>query len=222
MGCVHVLVDKDRTHIPISATIVRKDPTKYAHLLMPVVRASFARRIAVVGAESTGTTTLSRDLAKHYRTTWVPEYGRMYSEGKVYGDENALWRSEEFMKIARAQATLEDALAESSNGLLICDTDPFATSIWHERYMGSQSPEVEKFADRRHYDLYILTGDEIPFVQDGLRDGEDIRHDMHTRFEEKLKATGRNYIVVRGSREERLTDAIKAIDGIMPTVVDHE
>lgn len=221
MGCVHVLVDKDRTHIPISATMVRSDPTKYAQFLEPCVRASFARRICIVGAESTGTTTLAKDLAKYYKTTWVPEYGRFYSEGKQFGDTNAKWRTEEFTKIARAQSILEDSLAESSNGLVICDTDAFATGIWHERYMGYRSPQVETLSARRTYDLYILTGDEIPFVQDGLRDGEHIRHDMHKRFIERLEEDSKKYIVVTGSKEERLQKAIAAIEAIQPQVVDN-
>lgn len=221
MGCIHVLVDKERTHIPISATLVRSNPTKYAHLLEPCVRAAFARRVCVVGAESTGTTTLAKDLARHYQTAWVPEYGRFYSEGKIFGDKNATWRTDEFIKIANAQGILEDALAEASNGLVICDTDAFATGIWHERYMGTRSPQVEAVAARRKYDLYILTGDEIPFEQDGTRDGEHIRHDMHKRFLERLEEAGKRYIAVTGSKEKRLQEAVAAIDEIKPTVVDN-
>ncbi len=221
MGSVHVLVDKDRTHIPISATMVRSSPMAYAQLLEPCVRASFARRVCVLGAESTGTTTLSKDLAEHYKTVWVPEYGRMYSEGKLFGDTNAAWRTDEFVKIAKAQCVLEDTLAEASNGLVICDTDAFATGIWHERYMGRRSFRVKTIASRRRYDLYILTGDEIPFVQDGTRDGEYIRHGMHQKFIERLNEEGKKYIIVTGTKEERLQKAIQAIDAIQPAVVDN-
>lgn len=221
MGCVHVLVDKERTYIPISATMVRSNPTKYAQFLEPCVRAVFARRIVILGAESTGTTTLSKDLAKHYKTVWVPEYGRIFSDGKLFGDANAEWRTDEFIKIAKAQCVLEDSLAEASNGLVICDTDAFTTGVWHERYMGSRSPRVESVSANRKYDLYILTGDEIPFEQDGTRDGEHIRHDMHHKFIDRLKETGKNYIIVTGSKEERLNSAVLAIDTIKPSVVDN-
>ncbi len=211
MGCVHVLVDKDRTHIPISATMVRSNPVKYAEFLEPCVRAYFAKRICVLGAESTGTTTLSKALAEHFHTTWVPEYGRIVSEGKMFGDAHAAWRSDEFTAIARAQNVLEDTMAEASNGLVICDTNAFATSIWHERYMGKLSPAVEKLAAERTYALTIVTGDEIPFVQDGLRDGEHIRHDMHKRFIARLQETKQPYIIVSGSPAERLAQAVAAI-----------
>jgi NadR type nicotinamide-nucleotide adenylyltransferase len=219
MGCVHVLVDKDRTYIPISATMVRSDPVKYSEFLEPVVRAYFAKRICIVGAESTGKTTLSKDLAKHYNTVWVPEYGRFMSEGKLFGDVHAQWRSEEFTRIARAQEVFEESLAQSSNGIVICDTNAFATGIWHERYMGSRSAQVEAIAARQKYDLYILTGDEIDFEQDGTRDGEHIRHDMHKRFIERLNEEKKNYIIVTGSKEERLKNAIMAIDTITRAVL---
>lgn len=214
MGTVHVLVDRDRVNVPISATLIRGNPMKYADFLEPVVRAYFARRICVLGAESTGTTTLATALAKRYQTVWVPEYGRMYSMGKIYGDDKASWRTEEFVYIAKAQVALEDQLAEASNGLVICDTDPFATSIWHERYVGFRSKEVEELAKRRQYDLYIVTGDEIPFEDDGLRDGEHIRHAMHTRFIERLTEEGKNFIVVAGSHDERLNKAVEAINKV--------
>ncbi|MEK8227591.1 AAA family ATPase [Oerskovia sp. M15] len=64
--------------------------------------------------------------------------------------------------------------------LVVCDTDVLATTLWHERYTGHRSPGVETLAAARRPDLYLLTGDEIPFVQDGLRDGEHIRHAMRT------------------------------------------
>ncbi len=215
MGTTHVLVDKERTFIPISATIVRKDPLASAQFLEPCVRAYFARRICIIGAESTGTTTLARGLAEHYATTWIPEYGRVYAEGKLKAGQEAQWRSEEFMFIARQQAELEDALAESSNGLVICDTDPFATSVWHERYMGKPLAALDSFALERNYDLYIVTADEIPFEQDGTRDGEHIRHDMHTRFLEKFSEHKKPFVVISGTREARLEQAIKEIEKVL-------
>ncbi len=215
MGCVHVLVDKARVLVPISGTLVRSNPLKYMKYLEPCVRAYFHKRICVLGAESTGTTTLASALATHYKTVWVPEYGRFYSEGKLTLDEKIMWTTDEFTKIALAQKQLEDSLALCADQLVISDTDAFATSVWHERYVGSISSEVEKIADSSPHDLYILTGDEIPFVQDGTRDGEHIRHDMHQRFAEKLTETKRPFIEVRGSKTERLQTAIAAIDKMM-------
>jgi len=99
--------------------------------------------------------------------------------------------------------------------VLICDTDPFATSIWHVRYMHQPSPAVDAIASRRKYDLYLLTGDEIPFEQDGLRDGEHIRHWMHERFVEELTASKRPWTLLTGALDDRLVRAVQLIDDIL-------
>ena len=85
---------------------------------------------------------------------------------------------------------MEDAAARQADRVLICDTPAFATSLWHERYLGRLSPEVEAIAASYRYELYLLTDVDIPFVQDGTRDGEHIRHGMHRRFVEWLTAHG--------------------------------
>jgi NadR type nicotinamide-nucleotide adenylyltransferase len=213
MGCVHVLVDKERVNVPVSATMVRSDPKKYWEFLEPCVRAYFARRVCLVGAESTGKTTLAMDLAKHYKTAWVPEYGRIYAEGKLF-TEAQTWQSREFIAIAKNQIELEDALAESGKEILICDTDALTTGIWHERYMGTRSKDVETLAAQRKYSLYIVTGDEIPWEQDGTRDSGHVRSSMHQKIIERLKEGKKPYIEIKGSREERLQKAIVAIDAL--------
>ena len=215
MGCKHFLVDKKRATIPISGTKVRQSPLDALEFLHPIVRSYFVKRIAIVGAESTGTTTLAVALAKKFHTAWVPEFGRMYSEGKIT-NRNPIWQSEEFDFIAKTQSRTEDMLACQANKVLILDTDAFATAIWHNRYLGSYSRSIQKYLQSRpDPDLYILTGDEIPFVQDGLRDGEHIRHEMHREFIRQLKQRHLPYVVVSGSPQERLKIATQAINTII-------
>jgi NadR type nicotinamide-nucleotide adenylyltransferase len=218
LGCKHVLVDRDRREVPISATEIRSNPSEYWEFLEPCVRAYFARRICIVGAESTGTTTLARDLAEHYRTVWVPEYGRTYCEALATSGVdlwNYQWQSAEFLHIAYTQCELEEKLAREANRILICDTDALATGIWHERYMKTRSLEVESIAAARKYDLYVLTDCDIPFVQDGLRDGEAIRRWMTVRFEERLIERQLPWIKVSGPPEKRLTFAVESIDRLL-------
>ena len=215
MGATHVLVDKERLRLPVSGTQVRENPYVNWEWLDPPVRAYFAKRVAVVGAESTGTTTLALALAEHYRTAWVPEYGRTYWEGKMRAPGAADWRTEEFVHIASVQNEMEDRLARTADRLLVCDTDSFATTLWHERYLGSLAPEVARLAAGREYSHYFLTGDEIPFVQDGTRDGEHVRHRMHQRFLEELRRQGQDYTLLSGSREERLHAAVAVCDRLL-------
>ena len=216
MGCEHRLVDLQRTTVPICATKVRQDPIKTWHFMKPTVRAHFCHRICVLGAESTGTTTLSMALAKHYNVPWVPEIGRYYTES--IKESPHVWQDVDFTHIATLQQEYEDIMAGLSSGLLICDTNAFATKIWQERYVGSVTPEMEILANKACADLYIVTGDEIPFVQDGIRDGEAIRHDMHRQFVEELTAQGLPFKVIRGSLKQRIETATKYIDTITAKV----
>lgn len=208
LGCVHVQVDKSRTRVPCSGTGVRNDPFGMWGFMDPPVRGWFAKRVVVVGAESTGTTTLAMDLAAALDTLWVPEFGREYSARKqARGDRT--WRSAEFLDIAREQSRREDEAACHCNRILICDTNAFATTLWHRRYMGTRMPELDDFARSSRADLYLLTGDEIPFVQDGLRDGEHLRHEMHRWFEEALEQSGIEWHMVRGTRGNRVREALR-------------
>lgn len=215
LGSTHVSVDRERGRFPVSGTAVRRDPYANWEWLDPPVRAYFAKRVVVVGAESTGTTTLARALAGRYRTVWVPEYGRAYWEGKMSAPDAAAWRTEEFVHIAAAQNEMEDRLACAADRILFCDTDSFATSLWHERYVGSMSPEVARLGAGREYAWYFLTGDEIPFVQDGTRDGEHVRHRMHQRFQEELRRQGKDFTLLSGGPEERLRQAAAVCDRLL-------
>jgi NadR type nicotinamide-nucleotide adenylyltransferase len=211
LGCEHVSVDPDRRHIPCSGTAVRADPLGHWERLAPCVRAHYALRICALGAESTGTTTLARALAYRYSTVWVPEYGREYWERKhARGEET--WSTSELVHIAAEQTRMEDEAARSANRILFLDTNAFATTIWHERYLGFPSPEVEGIAAQHHADLYLLTDVDIPFVQDGTRDGEYLREWMHGRFLSEMERCGRPYVVVSGSHEQRMRLAVEAVD----------
>jgi HTH-type transcriptional repressor of NAD biosynthesis genes len=216
LGARHVAVDPARSSFPISGTAVRRDPWAAAEFLAPCVLAWFVRRVCVVGAESTGTTTLCRDLARHYGCDWVPEYGRQFCAER---GGNIDWSSTDFEHIACRQLSDEAAAAREAartgSRLLVCDTDALATAVWHERYLGTRSAAVERLAAGRSYALYILTGDDIPFVQDGTRDGEHLRSWMTARFRRVLAAQTTPWIEVRGGRMERLAAAGERIDAIL-------
>lgn len=219
LGCEHLLVDIDRMTYPVSGTKVRQDPFACWQFLSAPVRAYYAQRICLLGAESTGTTTLTRALAATYDTTWVPEYGRFYTEGKLTGNKiSADWNSHEFRHIAAMQNHVEDELARYSNKLLFCDTNAFATQLWHELYIEQSSAAVSELAKNRYYDLYIVTAPDIPFIQDGMRDAPHRRQWMHDEFVRRLTEHNVPFIVVTGTVDERLQTATAAINKL-PAVV---
>jgi nicotinamide riboside kinase len=147
-----------------------------------------------------------------YQTVWVPEYGREYSDRKLAEDGEYNWRSEEFMLIAKTQYERENEAARHANKVLVCDTDAFATGVWHRRYLGERSPDVEAIAaGHRRPDIYLLTDINTPFVQDGTRDGELIREWMHEAFIAELNAQGRPVQILSGSWQERFRKAVECI-----------
>lgn len=233
-----VMVDLARELAPVSATRVRADVCAHWDFLSPPVKAGLARKVVVVGAESTGTTTLSRDLVgalracggAHGATRWVEEYGRRYTVQKLASEiaaaqlaggplpmmDSLAWHTDEFTTIAQAQITLAAKEARIGGPILVCDTDAFATGVWHERYLGTKSPAVDAMAEADRGALYLLTDHEgVPFEQDGIRDGQHIRGWMNDRFLSRLAATGRPFVVMRGSRSERLRDALAALDKLL-------
>jgi HTH-type transcriptional repressor of NAD biosynthesis genes len=219
MGARHVMVDRDRTTVPVSGSLVRADPLDHLQHLEPCVRAYFVRRVVLIGAESTGKTTLAQQLAERFQTIWVPEYGREHWEKKVEGlSMNAplpSWSHEEFVHIATEQQARENLLARSANRVLICDTNAFATGTWHERYYKSRDHRVDAIGAADKVDLYLVTAPDVPFVQDGFRDGEGIRHWMHERFLEQLAAAHVPSLLIIGPYKERLAAATNAVEELL-------
>ena len=215
MGASDRVVDLDRRTFPISATEIRRDPERHWDMLMPGAKAHLARRVVVTGVESSGTTTLAQELGRHLQTVWVPEHGRWYWEGRRYLADQS-WETKEFVGIATAQSVLEDSLARRANRVVVCDTDALTTHVWHRRYVGHWSREVEQLADARQPDLYLVTLPDFPFVQDGTREGEAIRTEMHGWFLDSLQAKGRPYVEIGGPPETRLREALAAISELPP------
>jgi NadR type nicotinamide-nucleotide adenylyltransferase len=235
-GARHVCLDRARALHPISATAIRRDLAGCWMELPAPVRAGLALRVAIVGAESTGTTTLARDLRDALRarggtwarTEWVPEYGREYSvnllavaraHDPAARPEDAVWMEEDFVAIAHEQNRREDEAARRGGPVLLCDTDAMATAIWHERYLGTHSASVEKVVDAMApRALYLLTDHaDVPFEDDGLRDGEHLRAWMNGRFDEVLRAGRTPWHLVSGPPDERLRLALGHVADAMRT-----
>lgn len=211
LGAEWVQVDPDRVATPVSGRAIRSDIEGHWHLLPASVRSWFVQRIVVLGAESTGTTTLSEQLAAELGTQWVPEYGREHTITRD-GGLAAAWRDDEFEIIADRQVEAERTASRTApRDFVICDTDMLATALWFERYRGRWPALLHARALAHPPLLYLLTGDEIPFVQDGLRDGEHLRHDMQQRFRNVLDAQPVPWIEVRGTPQQRVQMSAAAV-----------
>jgi HTH-type transcriptional regulator, transcriptional repressor of NAD biosynthesis genes len=232
LGATHVLLDLDRVAHPVSGTAVRADPAGRWHELAPATRAGLAARIVVLGAESSGTTTLSRDLAAHFGTEPVEEYGRRHTEDKLTaaraiaraaghpepGVADLVWTVGDFVDVARRQAAAEDQAAATGGPVVVCDNDPWAATVWCERYLGADHALVHAAVGARRPALYLLTDHAgVPFEQDGWRDGEHLRAWMTSRFAELLPARGVPWRLVSGDRATRLASAVAACADVLAT-----
>jgi nicotinamide riboside kinase len=198
--------------------------------LHPVVRAGLYRRIAVLGAESTGTSTLSQDLSAALQAPLAAEAGRTVS-WELYaaaGDMDQVdWQKGDFWSIIDQQIRFEhdaiwaNVLKNSSwdpeiGPVLICDTDTLATVAWWERYLETDSAAPAGLASQRLADIYIVTSPEdVDFDStDPTRDGQAIRLAMHDRFLDLVANCGQPWIEVRGAPEDRLNQALSFLNTV--------
>ncbi|WP_419212869.1 AAA family ATPase [Maribacter sp. X9] len=169
-------------------------------------------KVVLFGPESTGKTTLSQQLARYYNTVWVPEYAREYLQDK-WNNERKTCEPQDLLPIAEGQMRLENELTKKATKILICDTDLLETKVYSEAYyVGACDPILEKYALQNTYDLYLLTYIDIPWEADDLRDKPTEREEMFTYFKDALEKYGKNFIILKGNKKERLEKAINHID----------
>ena len=172
-------------------------------------------KIVLFGPESTGKTTLSTQLAEHYKTIWVPEYARAYLQ-KKWDTEKKVCEKKDLLPIAIGQMQLENSYAKAANRVLICDTNLLETKVYSEAYFnGFCNPILEKYALENQYDLYFLTYIDIPWEADDLRDRPNQRSDMFKAFKEALDTYHKPYVILRGDKEKRFIDAVNHIDQLL-------
>ena len=172
-------------------------------------------KVVLFGPESTGKTTLSRQLARHYNSVWVREYAREYLQDK-WNNERKTCEVKDLLPIAKGQIALENDLAQKTNSVLICDTDLLETKVYSEEYYGGFcDPLLEKYALKNTYDLYFLTYIDSPWKADDLRDRPNEREEMFNAFKNALIKHNRPFVLLKGSKEERLKEAVKHIDRLI-------
>lgn len=211
IGARHVCVDRKRRAYPVSATAIRQDPLALWEFIPPVVRPSYAHRIAILGTESTGKTTLAEQLAKTFNTGWVPEFGRAYCEQR---DVYAL-TLDDFDAIALGQIADEEAAARSANRVLICDTDVRTTATWSDLIRGTRSAWLTHEATVREYSHVILLSPDVPWVNDGMRVLENERARHTDLLEAELRHTNQPFTRIAGSFENRLREATAVVARVL-------
>lgn len=176
-------------------------------------------KIVLFGPESTGKTTLSRQLAKHYNTVWTPEYLREFAQQK-WDNQRLVCEENDVINIAKGQINLENKYAKKASKLLICDTDLLETKVYAEIYFDNfLNPKLEQAAIENTYHMYFLTYIDTPWEADDLRDKPEQRVEMFNTFKENLIKYNKPYVLLKGNKTTRLKKAIEVIDYLLNKMI---
>lgn len=168
-------------------------------------------KIAIIGPESTGKSTLCSQLATHYQTIWVPEYAREYLIKK-----SSPYSFDDLLIIAKQQLLNEDEYALNANNKLFIDTEMYVMKIWCEFVFGKTHQFILDQLAVRKYDLYLLCNIDLPWSKDEFREYPDIesRQKLFNMYKDNMINQHVPWKIISGTEDERLHAAIKAIDSL--------
>lgn len=205
--------DIKRAINPAKATPIRDDTLQYFGDIIPEFQPYLRTRVTIFGAESTGKTTLSRQLAAALDATWLFEYARPYLEETTNeitpASMSAIWRGQ------RALQQHAEQVAEGP--YIIQDTDLFSTiGYWQfphwQSTIGTCPAGLIKDATHLQSDLYLVTRSNIPFEPDPLRYGGDTREGSDDYWIALCRHYHLPYAVIdSGDETTRLNFALKQV-----------
>jgi NadR type nicotinamide-nucleotide adenylyltransferase len=210
VGAAFIPVDPGRELVPVSGTAIRTRPLENWQYIPECVRPYFVKRVCLFGPESTGKSTLARDLARHFGTVYVSEFARGLLDPK-----QGVCDESDIPLVARGQAAAEDALARRANKVLICDTDLLTTTIWSDVLFGRCPDWIRQAAAQRKYDLYLLLDVDVPWVDDSQRYLPHARAEFFDRCREALESGQRPYHIIRGNWAERFEQACGEVQRLL-------
>ncbi len=216
LGARHILIDRERKAVPISATRVRQSPLCEWEFIAPQARPYFCKRVLIFGPESTGKTTLVAQLAARFGTSWVAEWAREM----IAGRDNVVEESD-IAAIVQGQMQREEEAALRCNRVLFCDTDVATTTVYARHFYGRCEAWVQRLADERihRYDLVLFCETDIPWQHDPQRDARharpEFRRYFRDLFEAELKSRRLKYEIVSGSGEQRMHNAARFVDSML-------
>ncbi|MEZ4460761.1 MAG: AAA family ATPase [bacterium] len=210
LGASFVPVDIQREMVPVSGTAIRQSPMLHWDAIPDVVRPYFVKRVCIFGPESTGKTTLARDLAAHFNTCWVHEYAR-----PLLDHQNGECFEDDIPRIVRGQVAAEDALAGRANRVLFTDTDVLTTTVWSDVLFGRCPPWIRALASTRKPDLTLLLDIDVPWVDDAQRHLPHLRREFWQRCVDALESEGRPWVAIQGDWTTRFATAVQAVERLI-------
>ncbi len=168
------------------------------------------KKIAITGPESTGKSTLSKQLADHYKTVWVPEFARSYIDRL-----DRSYEQKDLSVIAKGQISHENQMIAKANGILICDTELTVIKIWSEYKFENTDPFIDFNCTNNPYDFYLLMDIDLPWIFDKQREQPDRRQFFFDWFQRDFQSRNLNYHIISGSSTQRFQNACEAIDAFL-------
>lgn len=169
---------------------------------------SSIKKIAILGAESTGKTWLCEQLAAHFKTVWVPEYAREYfNDSDIYD-----YTLEDLRRIAIRQLQMEAASVENANRFLFCDTAMITIKIWAELEFGVVPKDLNEILQQGQYDYYLIADNAISWEADEQRLNKYSRDMIFEMNKKEAHLNSIPFSIITGLSEQRLTSAISALD----------
>ena len=170
------------------------------------------KKVVILGPESTGKSTLSSQLAEHYKTVWCPEFAREYlrETGRNYTYADLL-------NIAQGQLELEDImLLKARNGYYFIDTDMYVMKVWCEVAFEDCHTWILKQIARRQYHFFFLCAPDLPWVEDELREypSPAFRLRLFKMYKDILINSGVMWSEIMGTDSQRLQMAIGVLDTV--------
>lgn len=213
LGAQFIPGDYVREMVPVSGTAIRNHPARHWEFLIPAARPYFVRRVAVIGPESSGKSTLTKSLAARYDTKYASEYARTYLDAT-----NLKITPEAILAISRGHRASEDALAEQCRAsLLFCDTEALTTTFWSRYSQEDVPPEVERHAAEDRYALYLVTTATEEWAADPQRFTPDFaaRAEFSRECVRELMRQDRRFVVLNGTWGQRSEQAAAAVDDLL-------
>jgi NadR type nicotinamide-nucleotide adenylyltransferase len=169
-------------------------------------------KVAITGPESTGKSWLAGHLADHYNTVWVKEFARDYLAGM-----ERPYNYSDILTIARGQLNSENELLTkfSNNEILFCDTEFIVTKIWCQVKYSHCHRFINSLVKSHHYDLYLLCDIDMPWEFDPLREHPHQRQYLFDLYRDELESNKFPYVIISGSGNERLENAVIAVDELL-------
>lgn len=200
------MVDYERLNIPISATSIRADIVRNWEYLSDSAKADLMTTICVFGPESTGKSTLTKQLAEYFGAPYVDEYAETVIRSKK---GNVSFEDIEFI-VRGHQENIQSAMA-TFPPILFIDTDAITSKIWSNELYGKESPVIEDYIAQQHFTHYLLLDVDLPWQDDIHRYRPGNRRDFFTRCKQELDSRGKKYSVVNGIGEQRRQNAITLV-----------